>query len=222
MDSSNIDWGRAFSLVFEDEKWLPKVLIGAVFTLLSGIIIGIPFLLGYSLALFRNILKEKKPILPEWDNLGELFNDGIKLFVMLLAYGVVVWIISFLIGFTMGRIKCLGTFIIFLWDIFAAFVLIGVRAYVWGKFSETQNMSSAFQFGEIIHLITENTGLIIIATLISIALWIIGYLGMIGLFIGIFLTMFYAFIGDTYVLAMICRQAGISHIEADESVLVID
>lgn len=46
--TSSLQVGRAFSFMFEDKNWVVKIILGAVFNLLSIVLVGIPFILGYT------------------------------------------------------------------------------------------------------------------------------------------------------------------------------
>ncbi len=72
--------GRSFSYMFEDEDWFQKILIGAAFCLLSLVLIGIPFVLGYLLQVARQSSHGKELPLPAWDNLGDKFVSGLLFF----------------------------------------------------------------------------------------------------------------------------------------------
>ena len=61
--------GRSFSYMFEDKDWFQKILIGAAFCLLSLVLIGIPFVLGYLLQVARQSSHGQELPLPAWDNL---------------------------------------------------------------------------------------------------------------------------------------------------------
>jgi hypothetical protein len=82
----SIDFGRSFAFVGEDPDWLKKVLIGGVFTLACGILVGIPFVLGYFSRTLRNVTAGTRPELPEWDDLGGLFEEGLPLTAVYLVY----------------------------------------------------------------------------------------------------------------------------------------
>jgi len=82
----SIDFGRSFTFVGEDPDWLKKVLIGGVFTLACGILVGLPFVLGYCSRTLRNVTAGTKPELPEWDDLGGLFEEGLPLTAVYLIY----------------------------------------------------------------------------------------------------------------------------------------
>ncbi|HVX31322.1 MAG TPA: DUF4013 domain-containing protein, partial [Nitrolancea sp.] len=70
---------KPFAFVFEDARWINKVLIGGLFQLLAMVLVGIPFLLGYLAKLVRNVIAGVTLPLPEWDDLGEMFSEGLRL-----------------------------------------------------------------------------------------------------------------------------------------------
>ena len=88
----NIDFGRSFTFAGEDPDWLKKVLIGGLFGLACAVLVGIPFVLGYFSRTLRNVAAGTRPELPEWDDLGGLFEEGLRLTAVYLVYtlGVVV------------------------------------------------------------------------------------------------------------------------------------
>lgn len=84
--SGSVDFGRAFTSVTEDPDWIKKVLIGGGFTLLSSILVGVPFVLGYFARTLRNVAAGAARPLPEWDDLGGIFSEGLRLAVVYLVY----------------------------------------------------------------------------------------------------------------------------------------
>jgi uncharacterized protein DUF4013 len=74
----NIDFGRCFRFVVEDADWVKKLLIGGVFTLLSALIVGTFFVAGYWVRFLRRVVAGEPRPLPEWDDLGGIFGDGLK------------------------------------------------------------------------------------------------------------------------------------------------
>ena len=93
-----IDFGRAFTFVTEDPDWIRKILIGGAFTLASGLLVGIPFVLGYFARTLRNVADGSARPLPEWDDLGGLFNEGLRLAAVYLVYVVGGMIVAALPG----------------------------------------------------------------------------------------------------------------------------
>lgn len=71
-----MDYGKAFSFVKEDKDWLTKIIIGALMLLASSLFVPIFFLLGYQVAITRNVM-DGDDTLPEWTDFGKLFKDGI-------------------------------------------------------------------------------------------------------------------------------------------------
>jgi hypothetical protein len=91
--SGTIDFGRSFTFPTEDPDWIKKILIGGAFSLLCGVLVGIPFVLGYMARLLRNVVAGQARPLPEWDDLGGIFGDGLNLAVVYLVYAVVVGVV---------------------------------------------------------------------------------------------------------------------------------
>ena len=81
----SIDFGRSFTFVGEDPEWLKKVLIGGAFMLACTILVGLPFVLGYFSRTLRNVAAGTSPALPEWDDLGSIFEEGLRLTAVYLA-----------------------------------------------------------------------------------------------------------------------------------------
>ena len=89
-----MDIGKAFTYVFVDEDWITKVLVGALFVLSSCVLVGIPFLLGYVIALMRNVMAGKENPLPAWDELGEKFQEGFILALIFIVWLAPIWIVG--------------------------------------------------------------------------------------------------------------------------------
>jgi Protein of unknown function (DUF4013) len=83
-----LDFARSFTFVTEDPDWIKKVLIGGAFTLLSALLVGIPFVLGYFARTLGNVASGVQRPLPEWDDLGGLFQDGLRVAAVYLVYVV--------------------------------------------------------------------------------------------------------------------------------------
>jgi len=84
--SGSLDFGRAFTSVTEDPDWIKKILIGGAFALLSSVLVGIPFVLGYFGRTLRNVVAGTARPLPEWDDLGGIFSEGLRLAAVYLVY----------------------------------------------------------------------------------------------------------------------------------------
>jgi hypothetical protein len=88
--SRTLDFGRCFTFLPEDPRWLVKVLVGGAFTLASALIIGLFFVAGYWARLVKRVAAGEAVPLPEWDDLGGIFKDGLPLVGLYLLYMVAV------------------------------------------------------------------------------------------------------------------------------------
>ncbi len=192
-----IDWGKGFTILFEDKEWVGKTLIGGIFILLSIILIGIPFVLGYILEFVKNVIERKSPVLPEWDNMGEKFTKGLVFLVILiifsLIFGVVIGILCL--------IPCLG---------WIAAVLVGILFYfvypfIVCEYAVTNNFSSVFNFERIFNFIGKQVVNLIVAIILALVIGIIGGFGIILLIIGVIFTYFWSVIGFHYFFAEVYR-----------------
>ena len=93
----SIDFARSFTFVGEDPEWPKKVLIGGAFALACAILVGLPFVFGYFSRTLRNVASGTSPALPEWDDLGGIFEEGLRLTAVYVVY-------------TLGVLVVLGVF----------------------------------------------------------------------------------------------------------------
>jgi len=86
--SGSIDFARCYTFLTEDPEWIVKVLIGGLFALLSSVLVGLPFVLGYVGRTMRRVAAGDERPLPAWDDLGGIFNDGLRLFGVQMVYSL--------------------------------------------------------------------------------------------------------------------------------------
>lgn len=85
-----IDWAL-IRFPFDDPNWRSKALIGGLLALVA-IFVPVPFIFlmlplsGYGIRAMRRTISGEPPSLPEWDNWGELFADGLKVWVVGFIY----------------------------------------------------------------------------------------------------------------------------------------
>jgi len=87
------------SYPFKDPAWKKKLLIGMMLMLLSCLLFMIPsiFIFGYGARIAKKVADEGgDPVLPEWDDWGGLFVDGLRILVVCLVVSlpVMVFILS--------------------------------------------------------------------------------------------------------------------------------
>ena len=192
--TSSLEVGRAFSFMFEDKNWLMKFILGAVFNLLTLVLVGIPFVLGYLLELTKNSSEGKELPLPEWDKLGDKFVRGLIYLIILIIYSIPGMILSFIpcVKFCLGPLYFLAL----------AFVL----PYITVKYAQTGSFEDVFRFNEIFDFVKANLNNLVIVVLLSIALVIIALFGILALVVGVFFTGFWAFLAIAYLYGQVYRE----------------
>lgn len=213
------DFVRPLAFVFDDPRWLPKVLLGGVFVLASAILVGIPFLAGYLAKLARNVINGVEPPLPEWDDLAEFFTEGLRLIAIMAVYIVPLMIVAIVLlvpagllsemdgdfarpagGLATTCITCL------IFPISLAIALYLPAALLMSVVDGT--FRAGFEFGRITRFIQENIG----NYLIAIIIWLIariaaGIAGVLLLCIGLLFTNFWAMAVGAYAFAQVYRFA---------------
>ena len=189
-----INYTKAFSFMFEDKSWAVKILLGAIFNLLTLVLVGIPFILGYLLELAKNSSEGKEIPLPEWDNLGDKFTRGLVYLIIVIIYSIPGIILSFI-----PCIKnCLGP----LYFLAMLFIL----PYITVKYAQTGSFEDVFRFKELFDFVKQNINNLLIVVLLAIALQIIATFGLLALVVGVFFTMFWASLAIYYLYGKVYRE----------------
>ncbi len=197
------DFGKPFSYVFDDPRWLQKILIGGLFYLASFLLVGWFFILGYLAQVARNLVADVKLPLPEWEDLGGFFNEGLRLFGISLIYCVpALFLMAVIIpasilgdmdnpalqafGAVAGCVACLFVPLILVTVFFlpAAMMLAVVE----------RRFGAAFEFGRIWQFVRNNIGNYLLAILIHIIAQHLGGFGVALLCIGVIFTGFWSFL----------------------------
>lgn len=177
-----MDVAKAFTYITEDERWMGKMGIGAAISLVSFLIIPIPLLVGYLVGITRNVKNDAERPLPEWDDFGQLFKDGLSVIVGQLVYTLPFWVIMCIAivasaslgglaggsnedivaaGFmaTWGLVICLSLiFAVALFFLSPAIVI---------QYVQTDELGAMFRFGEVLSIARDNIGDIVITALAS-------------------------------------------------------
>src|SRR5215212_855249 len=88
------DFGKPFSFVFDDPRWLPKILVGGLFYLAGFVLIGWFFVMGYIARVTRNVIEGVETPLPEWEDVGQFFNEGARLIGVIFCYVIPIVVIA--------------------------------------------------------------------------------------------------------------------------------
>ncbi len=178
-----MDIGSSFTFMFEDENWLKKVLIGGVVAIIPIVNFAA---IGYIVQVIRNTRDGHPLPLPEWDQFGAYFMDGLWLFLINLVYSIPLILLACLASVGSAVVgnnqdaqsaasilmSCFGCVAI-LWVL-----LIGlITPALWIRFAEVGEFMVGFRFGELFSIITANVGSYIVAFLLFLVISFIGGLG---------------------------------------------
>ncbi len=86
-----MDIGKSFSYPFEDKQWVSKMGLGAVISLVPVLNFAMT---GYMIQIVRNMMDNAEEPLPNWDDLGKKFMDGLILVLAGIVYALPVIILS--------------------------------------------------------------------------------------------------------------------------------
>jgi hypothetical protein len=92
-----MDFNKAFTYMFEDEKWQNKLLLGLVISIVP--IMNFAWF-GYLLFVMRNVIRGDENPLPEWNNLGDYFMKGLLFFAGWLIYSIPLFLLLLFGGFS--------------------------------------------------------------------------------------------------------------------------
>ncbi len=198
-----MNFGQAFTYVFEDPDWAKKVLIPALIGIIP--LVGQIFLLGWSLDITRRVMQQNPRPLPDLD-FGRQLMDGLKAMVIGLVYAIPIIIIQVPISIVSAGLAnngspdqntvatlfgivslCCGG-LIFIYSLLLAFYMPAAYA----NFIANEKLSAGFRFSEIIALLRAAPGAYLLVLLGLIVSGFIGGLGAIACFIGVFATLAYS------------------------------
>lgn len=210
--TGSFDFGRPFAFVFQDPSWVQKILLGTLFYLLGMIIIGWFFLLGYMARTVRAVAAGNDR-LPEWDDLGDCFGEGLKLCVVAFVYAlplmlVVIGIaiplgiledsISEVMGgvISMGLVCVVVPFVLVLSVIVPAALL---QVIMTGEFSKGFDLPGVFSF------IRNNAGNYVMAVLVHIVGGFLAQFGIILCCVGVLATGFWSLLITSHAFGQVQR-----------------
>jgi len=210
-----MDIGKSFTFMFDDEDWITKILVGALFVLASMVLVGIPFLIGYTIALMRNVMAGMEKPLPAWDELGEKFKEGFILILIIIVWLVPVWIIMCLqwivtLAFqsnydAAGIISTVSICTSCLSGIWGLVVALFTPA-IYIRFTNNPEFKSGFEFAELWQFTKDNIGNVIIAILLGWVASIVAQFGVILCVIGWFATTFWAMVVQGHLYAQVWQD----------------
>lgn len=195
-----MDFGKAFSFVFEDEDWLKKIGLAGIISLIP--LIGQFVVVGWGFEIIRRVIEDDPEPLPDFTEFGDFLVKGLLVSLVIFVFFLPVIIIQgcnasvipFLeraddtlttaFGILTSCIACLTL----LYSIVVSFF---VPAAV-GNYAAKGELRAAFRFGEIFQLVKKNIGGYLLVILGSWVAGLVASLGVIACVIGVLFTSAYS------------------------------
>ena len=177
-----MDVNKAFRFMFDDKQWISKLLIGAVMSVLSFLIIPAFILQGYLVKIVRQVMDGNDGELPEWMDYGKLLRDGFFVTIGQLIWALPFILLMLIVGLVTGG---LGSVVDSSGDMVAAattgagllvacLVLLTVIAFLFLtpalliQYAREDEFGALFRFSEIFDIIRDHMADILIAFLVSV------------------------------------------------------
>jgi Protein of unknown function (DUF4013) len=214
------DLGKAFSFPFKDPEWISKFLLAAVFMVLSIVLIGIFIIAGYLVRVTQRVMRGEQNALPAWDDIGVKLVIGFKYCVVQLVYIipiVLIWVPFFILMIISGIADP---------DAAGALTGLGISAWIIGmllivpysllltaltpiimiRFAQNERIADALDVAEIWRFFRQNWQNTLIIALIAVGLQSFAGVGILLFLVGIFFTIFYAYLVSAYLYGTLYRQ----------------
>jgi hypothetical protein len=195
-----MDIGKAITFPADDEKWFTKLIIGAIVTAIP--IVNFAWM-GYMIDILRNVMAGYDKPLPEWDDFGQKFLEGLLLWLASVIYGIPAFILMCIPAVMLGgggaategadfQETVLGIFtgvgalfgcLIILYTLLVSFYFPAVTV----NFARKGNFGSCFEFSTIFGIVSADLGKYITAWLVAIIAGIVlGFvIGVVSVALGI-------------------------------------
>jgi len=210
------DFGKPFTYVFDDPRWLNKILLGGLFYLAGFFIIGWFFVLGYVAQVTRNVIAGEQQPLPEWEDLGRFFNEGARLIGVVLVYIIPVFMLAVAIMIPSGILNSIDNEAaqsiggIMVGCLSCLFVPLSLALMVFMPASmlfaiAEQRFGAAFELGRLWNFMVANIGNYLLAVVVYLIARFLGGFGIFLLCIGVVFTGFWSFLITAHAFAQAYR-----------------
>ena len=220
--SVDVDVGLSLSFFFKDKDWLPKLLIGSLFVVLGFALVGWVLVLGYAFRVARAAMTSPTPALPEWNDLGGIFVDGLRSFAVHLAHAVPIWLLMFILalaiagGLSASDELSEGLAVTAAFAVMAGYVLFTLLAIVVGlyvpaafaRYVSKNDVRSAFDIVDNLQFVRSHATQYVLALLIILIASLIAQFGFSVFCIGILPAAFWSTVVTGYAFGRLARLSG--------------
>ncbi len=217
-----LNFDEALRFIWRDPRWLAKLALGALFSLLSVIVVGGILTQGYLLLLAERVARAEPQPLPEWEEYGEILRQGFSGFVITLVLSIPLIVLGFIItllyfpilfaGASGGQgaaAAAVGGVLILLLSLL--FLPLALLVGIVGPAAHAQlvlhdgDLAAAFRFREIFAFMGRQRGQYALMLIISIAAsGVLSQIGYFACFIGVFVTVFVAQLFQYHLIGQLC------------------
>lgn len=193
-----IDFGKAFTFIFDDERWFDKLIVPVLVSLIP-VVGGLAFT-GYILRTIKNVIQNEVNPLPDFE-FGEDLSRGFRLFLIGLVYSLPIMLVVGLALIPMLRLNSNESLsalaVIFL--VLALLLMIAyslflmlIQPIMTANFAVKDTFASGFELGKFFKRLGNNfvAWLIVYAGIFLAG--IISPVGSILFFVGVLLTTAYS------------------------------
>lgn len=218
-----LNFDEAFRFIGRDRAWLQKLALGALFSLLSLVLVGGILVQGYLLILAERVARAEPEPLPAWEDYGEILRQGIMGFIVTLVYSLPLILLAILSTLLVVPLALAGSsssqlagpiagvtsllFILLFFLLFPLALLVGIvipAAHAQLVLRDGE-LAAAFRLREVFGFIGRYRGQYALMLLLSyVASSFLSQIGYIACFIGIFVTIFLAQLFQYHLIGQLC------------------
>jgi len=215
------DLGRAFAFPFKDPDGVAKTLLGALFTALSFLLIGIPFTAGYFVQVTQRVMRREEPPMPPWSGLGEKFWLGLRFCVVYGLYlaPMLLLVVPLLVLAAAAEMSGDSDVLALMTVIYSFGYTLAVIPYslaltlatpiILYRFANRGRIGDALDVRTLIREFRNNWQNTLVIALISLGLQSFASVGAIVLLVGMLFTIWYAYLVSAFL-------AGVLYLERPE------
>jgi Protein of unknown function (DUF4013) len=211
-----MDLGRSITYVFQDPKWLTKVLVGGLLIFIP--IFGWLVVAGYWLRLIRQVTQGTELPLPEWNDFGNDFVRGARFFVVGIVWSLPLIVLEVFASAatTAGRLgsgtSVLNPFtglgfgascLIFLLSLGVAFM----QPLFVSRLAVTESIAAAVDFTAVFNEARRIPTSLLLALVMSWAVSLAALIGLVLCFVGVAFSGFVAYTVLAHVYGQVRREA---------------
>ena len=221
----SLDFGRCFTFITDDPDWVKKVLIGGAFVLASFLLVGAFFVAGYWSRFVKAVAAGQPRPLPEWDDLGGIFSDGLRVVGLYFACWVgafaVLLLLACPIGLVFGGLASvsssngarealsalsgIGIFFVYGLFILLAFGMSLVFPAAATRVVLKDDLSAGFDYRAVFGFVRLNLGNYLLSLVVMILANFVAQFGAILCCVGVFPAVFWAYLTLGYALGETVR-----------------